>query len=278
MAGRGGENSGVKVGLALSGGGVRGLAHLGIMASLVEAGIPIHCISGASVGAVVGALYAAGVDLDTLLELAPRVRWTDLVVPIWPAQGLLSLKKMEHWLVMMTGRETFEELALPLGVVATETATGRRVLFDSGPLAPAVHASCAIPFVFEPVTIDGAAYFDGGVSDNLPVAAARWLGADYVIGCDVFEPNYARRLGPLGRALAALETLVRQAGGGVREADFLIQPHLADRGYGRLPECLSIIERGRAAARAVLPALIADLEARAGGQGHQPGPAGLRSG
>ncbi|MDX1616702.1 MAG: patatin-like phospholipase family protein [Candidatus Promineifilaceae bacterium] len=253
-------HNGKSLGLALGGGASRGLAHLGVLAELRDAEIAIDVIAGTSVGALVGALICGGVPLDTLIEMAPRVSWLSLARPVQPKRGFLGLDRLERWVTMMIGERTFADLDKPLAVVATDLDCGERVIINQGPVGPAVCASCSVPFFFEPVQIGERMLVDGGIIDNVPVRAARELGADFVIASDVFEPDYKRPFGPLGSGLAAIETLVRHAGGGVNDADFLIQPQLADQSYVRLTQCLDAIGRGRHAARSNIHSLLRALE------------------
>jgi NTE family protein len=215
-----------RIGLALGGGAVRGLAHLGVLKVLLRAGIPIDCVSGTSVGSLIGAAYCAGMALERMEEIAAQIGWRQVASLTWPAQGFVTFAKMERWLVALLGDLVFADLATPLAIVATDLDNGQPVILREGRLAPAVRASCSIPGIVAPVKMNGRLLGDGVVVDNVPVAAARDL-ADYVIGVDICRPEYQRRLGPLGIGFAALETLARHAGEGVRAADCLISPDLA---------------------------------------------------
>lgn len=248
-----------RVGLALGGGAVRGLAHLGVLTVLERAGIPIDCVSGTSAGALVGAAYCAGVGLERMEEIAAQIGWRNVASLTWPAQGFVSFAKMERWLVALLGDLNFADLALPLAIVATDLENGQPVVLQGGRLAPAVHASCAVPGIVAPLKMDGRLLGDGGATDNLPVTATRALGADYVIGVDVCRPAYRRRLGPLGLGFAALETLVRHAGAGVHAADCLISPDLAGFSYVRFSRREELVALGAKAAEDKLPLIQAAL-------------------
>ena len=143
----------------------------------------------------------------------------------------------------------------------TDLARGEHVVLREGRLATAVHASCSVPGFVTPVEIDGRCYCDGGIADNLPVDVVHQMGADFVIGVDLFVPHYHHRLGPLGAGYAALQTLVRQSGGGFKEADCLIQPDISGHSYFNFSRKKSeqYMALGEAAAQRVIPALKAIL-------------------
>ncbi len=243
-----------RIGLALGGGVARGLVHVGVLSVLEREHIPIDCVAGASAGALTGALYCAGMELDKIIELAQRMRWWHLASPVWPVQGFVSFEKMERWLVHLLGDRDLADLPIPFAVAATNLETGWPVTLKKGRLARAVRASCSVPGIVTPVEWDGQILCDGGVSNNLPVSAARELGADYVIGVDPFVLSPLRRgLGPFGIGFAAIEILVQHAGGGLREADCLISPKLSGTSYLRLSRGSALIALGEQAAEERLP-------------------------
>lgn len=248
-----------KIGLALSGGVMRGPVHVGVLAVLEREDIPIDVVSGASAGAIVGALYCAGIKLDYMQELVMGIGWKNLVSPVMPGKGFLSFEKLEQWLIdLMTNLHFCDLNRQPFAVVATDLEKGEPVVFTRGPVAPAVRASCSVPGVIVPAEIDGKLLGDGGVSNNLPVSVARLLGADYVIGVDLFIPAVRRGLGPFGFGFAALETLVRRSGGGVDLADCLISPDLAGKSYVN-PNKMEMVALCAKAAEEKLPEILAAL-------------------
>jgi len=176
-----------KLGLALGGGGVRGLAHVAALEVLDDHGITPNVIAGTSMGAIIGALYAAGTSgaaIRTLIDqhlLAVRKRdaqgpsrkdllmvWMDGVRLSWKGAGILKIDGFLRHLIEQTQATTFEDLNIPLRVVTTDFYSGEPYIFDSGPLLPALKASIAIPGVFEPVQHEKRILFDGGVCNNLP--------------------------------------------------------------------------------------------------------------
>ncbi|WP_083511637.1 patatin-like phospholipase family protein [Alicyclobacillus acidiphilus] len=177
--------SSVRVGLALGSGGAKGFAHIGVITALVDHGIPIDAISGSSMGALVGAVYAMGASPGMMRGLAvglKRRHWLDLTVP---KMGLIQGDRVREVVALMTRHGRFEDTKIPLSIVATDLVQRKLVVFREGIIADAVRASISIPGVFVPVVRDGAVYVDGGVIERVPVQSAWDLGADVVIGVDV---------------------------------------------------------------------------------------------
>lgn len=239
----------------------RAPGHIGALTALTRAGIPIDCIAGTSAGALVGSLFCAGVGLDQIRESALRLGWWDLARPVWPRRGFLSFARLERWLRTWLGDLEFAALPVPFAAIATDLERGAPVVLRQGPLAPAVRASCSAPGVVVPAELNGRLLGDGGVVDNLPVAAARTLGADFVIAVDLFHSSFRPRWGPLGLGFAAVETLVRRAGGGLEAADCLISPDLAGFSYFRMARQAELMARVEQAVEEQLPRLRAALDA-----------------
>ena len=249
-----------KVGLALSGGVARGPVHIGILAVLEREGIPIDCVAGVSAGSLVGSAYCAGLQISELRALACQTGWRTVAALTWPCQGLISFAKMEPFLENMLGELDIRDLSIPFAVVATDMRRGEQVILREGRLATAVRASCSVPGFVVPVEQDGRLLCDGGISDNLPVDAVREMGADYVIGVDLFVPNKPK-WGLLGMGAIAVETLVRQSGGGYKDADCLIVPDLSGQTYFRFSKADEYIAIGEAAAEAAIDEIKAELAA-----------------
>jgi NTE family protein len=171
----------MKIGLVLSGGGVRGVAHIGVIKALEEMGVKIGMLSGTSAGSIVGALYAAGHSPDQILEVVHALSIFKSVRPTWAWSGLLRMEGLRLLLLKHIPENSFESLRIPLTVAATEIRKGKIHYFTQGELVPAIISSCSIPAVFNPVAIDGGLYVDGGLLDNLPVAPIRDK-CDFVIG------------------------------------------------------------------------------------------------
>lgn len=177
------------IGLALSAGGVRGFAHVGVLEILDNAGLPIDKMAGTSMGAVVGGLYAAGLPAEQLWQLSDHIT-LDTITPDFNVHGLFRFiferklptsANLSKFFEQQLGDMQFEDMPIPFSCAAMDIKTGERVLFNSGPLAIAVRASMNLPGVFEPVEYRHRALVDGAVVDYLPVESVKQMGVDYVI-------------------------------------------------------------------------------------------------
>ena len=175
-----------KVGLALGGGAVLGAAHIGVLKALEEREIPLHCISGTSIGALVGALYAFDVPVEKIGEIAKSMRFMDISSLSLSRFGILSNEPVAEVLKKHIGKDAnIEDARLPLAVVATDIGNGERVVFRSGRLSQAVMASTCVPGVFAPVEWDGRLLVDGGLVENVPVSPLKAMGAVTRVGLDL---------------------------------------------------------------------------------------------
>lgn len=170
-----------RIGLALSGGGARGFAHLGALKALRDYGIVPDVVAGVSAGSVVAAFHGAGLTEERVLSVFHGARFKDFAEMVVPRRGFFELDRFAAMIERECGAEHIEELKVPTVICATDFDHGRRVEFTSGRLGVRVAASCAIPIVFEPVVIGGVRYVDGGVLHNLPAWALRDR-CDYLIG------------------------------------------------------------------------------------------------
>ncbi len=265
------NNGRMRVGLALGGGVARGLAHIGVLSVLEEAGVPIDCIAGTSMGAIIGAAYCAGLEVDDLRKIAARTGWLQVSRPLFSASGLFTFTRMERWVEDNIGEFDVCDLSIPFAAVASDLITGERVILSEGRMCTAIRASCSVPGFVPPVETDGRMLVDGGITDNIPADVARMLGADYVIGVDIFMPALRRFLGPFSQGIAAIETLVRHAGQGSNECDCLIVPHMEGRSYFKFSDYERLIALGEEATRQQLPSILSALERGAPPAG-QPAP------
>ncbi len=176
------------VGIALSGGSARGLAHIGILEVLEENSIPIDYIAGTSMGALIGALYSSGIPPKRIKEFFSEINWQSIADLEIPKDGLIKGKRAEEYLASEIGNKSFGQLNIPLAVVAADIKTGSEVIFDKGDVAEAVHASAAIPVIFSPVKIKNMELVDGGIVNPAPVDIVKKMGADIVIGIDTGIP------------------------------------------------------------------------------------------
>lgn len=174
-----------KIGLALGSGGLRGIAHIGVLKVLEKYNIPVDYIAGCSIGSLIGALYAAGLDPETMFKLAKSLRkrhWLDFVIP---QMGIVSGERALATIRLLTKQKTFAETRIPLAVVATELNSGREVVFTEGDIAKAVRASISVPGIFIPYAVDGMLFVDGAVLNPTPIDTVRNMGADVVIAVDL---------------------------------------------------------------------------------------------
>jgi len=158
-----------KLGLVLSGGGFRGVAHIGVLQAMQDAGLKADVISGVSAGALVGACYAAGLSCEQMLALFTKPKLFSLTHYAYKKPGLLDTDKLLLYFNEFIHQKTFEELEIPLYVCATDMSAGKLVTFSKGQLNKPVLASCAFPFVFSPVKFEDSYYSDGGIINNFPV-------------------------------------------------------------------------------------------------------------
>ncbi|MEQ8423659.1 MAG: patatin-like phospholipase family protein [Cyclobacteriaceae bacterium] len=171
----------MKIGLALSGGGARGVAHVGVLKALEELGIKISIISGTSAGSIVGSLYAYGHKPDKIFDIIKDVSIFKSVRPAWTWAGLLTMDGLRELLINAMPENDFKTLNIPLHIAATDIRKGEVRYFTEGELVPAVVSSCSIPAVFNPVSYDGGLFVDGGICDNLPSKVIR-DSCDFLIG------------------------------------------------------------------------------------------------
>ena len=160
-------------GIALSGGGARGIAHLGVLKALDELGVPLDYISGTSTGALVGALYSYGLSPEKILELIINTRFFSSLRPAWTWTGLVNMDGLRDLILKLIPEDSFDALKIPLTITATNLTKGKAEYFTAGPLTSAVLASCCVPVLFNPVHVNGEVYVDGGMTDNLPSKSIR---------------------------------------------------------------------------------------------------------
>jgi NTE family protein len=178
---------GPTIGLALGSGSARGLAHIGVIRAIEESGIKVDVVAGASIGALIGAVYASG-QLDTLEEAFRSFDWKKVgsfFDPVFPRSGLIDGRKIAEFVRAHVPAQAIEQLALPFCAVAVDLLSGDEVRICRGDLIEAVRASISIPGIFTPVRRDHRILVDGGLVDPVPVSAARALGADLVIAVDL---------------------------------------------------------------------------------------------
>jgi NTE family protein len=251
------------VGLALGGGFARGFAHLGVLQVFQQHKIRISHIAGTSVGSILGAAYASGAPLERIIETCRTLRFRDIARWRVSRLGLASNQRLGALIGRVFGSSHFEDLQIPLAVVATDLSSGEPVIFTQGNLVDAIRASCAFPGLFEPVEIGTRCLADGGLVAPVPTHAARLLGAQTVIGVSVGMQD-----GHRGAPTNIFQVVSRAVGAAQkhqlevweRHADLVLRPDvqsLAWDDFGRADEA---IEAGVAAARRALPRIQKLLE------------------
>jgi NTE family protein len=188
-----------RIGLALGSGSARGLAHIGVLRAIAEAGVHVDAVAGTSMGALIGASFAAG-GLDGLATTFARFDWkriVSLLDPVFPRSGLIDGQKIVDFVRQYAPSGIIEHLQTPFRAVATDIASGAEVAIGTGDLIEAVRASIAVPGLFTPVRSNGRILVDGGLVNPVPVSVAREMGADFVIAVDLNHDLVASRMGPL---------------------------------------------------------------------------------
>ncbi len=279
-----------KVGLALSGGGARGLAHVGVLKVLEELRIPIDYIAGTSMGAIVGGLYASGYSAQELEKIVLNLQWGDLFSDRPPRQelslrskeedykfplnlefgwrdggfvlpsgavGTSQLELLLHELTESGSITDFNQLPIPFRAIATDLETGQLVVFDQGALHRALRASMSVPGAFSPIEVDGRLIGDGGLVKNLPVDVVRKMGADFIIAVNIGTPLAPRKelsslIGLTRQMLNILtEQNVREQLALLRDGDVLVTPELGDLSFTDFSRAGDAIAAGEQAARTV---------------------------
>lgn len=174
----------MKIGISLSGGGARGIAHLGVLQALSEAGIRPNVITGASAGAIIGAFYAAGYQPLEILKILKSKSLLHLFSLRFPKKGVTDLRFLREMLLQYIPHDDFQRLNIPFFVTITNLNTGKAESWNTGSLSRVVEASSSIPILFKPVILEDANYVDGGLLDNLPVKSLLDT-VDFSIGVNV---------------------------------------------------------------------------------------------
>ncbi|NTY39886.1 patatin-like phospholipase family protein [Burkholderia diffusa] len=283
------------IGLVLSGGGARGYAHLGVLKVLEENRIPVDCVAGTSMGAVVGGLYASGMAAADMQKRLSEVNLADIAfdvtdradlpqtsredkrlyingltlgfgksgvkVPVGLVQGNRLQALLADWTASVPTNQPFDRLPIPYRAVATDLQTGQMIVLDHGSLPLAIRASMAMPGLFAPAEINGRALVDGGLVSNLPVDTARQMGANVVIAVDI-----GSQLRPLDALASPADVMQQMVGILIRQNvsaqrrqitanDVLLTPELGSLGFTDFQNARQAISAGEAAATAALPRL-----------------------
>ena len=254
-----------RIGLALGGGAARGFAHVGVIQVLEEAGIRPDMVVGTSAGSLVAALYASGrngAQLQQVAESLEEAALTDWTLPIF-GRGALKGEALARYVSSLVNHKLIDEMPMPLGIVATDLGSGQGVLFRRGSTGTAVRASSAVPSVFQPVTIAGRDYVDGGLVSPVPVGFARQMGADLVIAVDISSPPEGQATGDslqiLLQTFAIMSKSINRFE--LKDADVVVRPALAGVKSADFTAKRRSIEAGRRAMQQALPQLRAAMAA-----------------
>lgn len=252
------------IGLALSGGAARGIAHIAVLEVLEQDGIPISAIAGTSAGSVVGALYAAGMPLPEIKRILLNAGWKNILSLTIPKQGLISSEGIYRFMEEVLPVKKFSSLAIPFAAVATELKTAEKVVITSGSLARAVQASCSLPIIFTPTEINRKTLVDGGVASQVPVKAAREeLGAKHVVAVNVnYKALELEEYDNLIKIATHLSVLwaTRNAREEEKLADAVIQVNAKGIALFDLSKSRELLRRGRKAAEERLPEIRAMIK------------------
>lgn len=258
------------IGLALSGGAARGIAHVGVLRALIENNIQIDCIAGTSAGSLVGGAMATGMPLDQIEELGRKMRWRDIGRMTMSRLGVQSNERLEQYLRERLPITRFEHLPVPFAAVATDLRTGAPVILrDEGDLPFAIRASCTIPGWYVPVVDEeGRQLVDGGLVAVIPASTARSLGADIVIAVDVNDEG-AKFIGStssvIGVVLQSMLVVQKTASHYQRSlSDHVIKPKVGHIRWDEMGRAGELVTAGYEAGLESVPEILALIEAASG--------------
>ena len=252
------------VALALGGGASKGFAHIGIIKVLKENNIPVKVVTGTSAGSIVGSLYASGMSPDRLELEAEILGKTDLVDLTLSSSGFIKGEKLQNYINYKVGNRSIQQFPIKFAAVATDFESGKAVAFNRGNVGQAVRASASIPNVFQPAVIGGRRYVDGGLSQPVPVSAAKKQGANFIIAVDIS----ARPVKNVNKSffsyldqtfnVMSIPLLQHELG----QANVVIKPKVLEMGsIGGFDQKQRAIQLGEEAARAALPEIKRKLAA-----------------
>lgn len=243
------SKSKLKVGLALSGGGTRGFAHVGVIKAFNEQSIHFDCVAGTSAGSLIGAMYCAGVSCEQMIEATKGVTRKDILNSMWAiGSDASNIGELANRLLLY---KNFDDLSLPFAAVAVDITSGNEVVLTSGNVARAVSASCAVPALFKPVEINGMLLVDGGLLNNMPADVCKDMGADVVISVDL---NHNRGQGTSSRKLKDIllatwsVTTKMSMYKGLQNSDVVIEPELGQFSRASLDNVQEMVDEGYRAA------------------------------
>jgi NTE family protein len=243
-----------RVGLALSGGFARGIAHIGVLRVLRDAGIHIDAIAGTSVGALIGAAYCAGTPLEEMERIGAHTSFTDFGrwTPSW--LGLATNQRLEKYLARLTPAKHFEDLITPLAIAATDINAGITIYYTRGPILPPLRGSCAYPGLFVPIQCEDRTLVDGFLTSPVPVEGVGLLGADIVIAV-YLEPSNTAPPRTFTDVLSRSFNIIQRHSDLAwrQQSDIIIEPDMTSFVWDDFTRTPELVAAGEAAALAVLP-------------------------
>lgn len=251
-----------KIALVLGGGAVRGFAHIGVIKTLEAHGIAPDMVVGTSAGSVVGALYAGGYGGFELQKIAFQLEQESVGDWALPDRGFVKGEMLQNFINKALQNRSIERLKKPFAAVATELQTGEMAAFRRGNTGMAVRASSSIPGVFQPVSIGGKEYVDGGLVSPIPVRVARGMGADIVIAVDISsKPRYGKVSDTIDIMLQTFNIMGQTIGRyELAEADVVIRPQTGGIGAAEFDQKHLAILEGEKAALSALPLIRSKLQ------------------
>jgi NTE family protein len=251
-----------KIALVLGGGGTRGFAHVGVIKALEAQGIVPDIIVGTSVGSAIGALYAAGYSGFQLQDMSIPMKQERVIAWSLPNRGLFTGKPLQDFINQAVKQQPMEKLRRTFAAVATDLASGEKIVFRTGNTGVAVSASCAVPGIFQPVVINGKSYVDGGLVRPVPVSDARALGADFVIAVNISNlPQNNPTESTMDVLLQTFDIMSQTINRyELSYADVVIRPVTREIAQGNLDDRHLAILQGEKAVAAILPELKGKLE------------------
>ena len=253
------DTSSPGIGLALSGGAARGIAHIAVLEVLEQDNIPIEAIAGTSAGSIIGALYASGVPLSEIKRIALKTNWNNILKFTIPKRGLISSDGLYRFMDDILPVKKFSSLPMPFAAVATDLRTGEKVTITTGSIARAVQASCSLPIIFTPTEINKKFLVDGGVASQVPVRTVREeLRAKTVVAVNVnYRALESDEYDNIIKIAAHLSSLwaSRNAREEEKLADVVVQVNTKGIALYDLSKSKQLLRRGRKAAEEKLPAI-----------------------
>jgi NTE family protein len=251
-------NAGVvpRIGLALGGGFARGIAHAGVLRVLEQHNIPLHCITGVSAGSIVAAAYASGAPAEYIGHVGCSMRFKDVARWGLCRMGFMGTERMKGFLAGLLETYRFEDMRIPLGVLATDLCTGEPVSFrDTGDVFEPIRASCSYPGLFQPVRSGERLLVDGAMSVEIPALLARELGATHVISVYLPAPPCVRPPANVFQIVRrCFQIMQGRSDSGWREAtDLIITPDLQAIEWNGFESGPELVNAGSQAALAALP-------------------------